>query len=267
MDCRVTSSSAVVLEPLALTDDTFLGGRVQILQPKSGYRAGLDAVMLAAAIPTGCANVLDVGAGVGTAGICLARRDPKVRLTLLEKEPVLSRIASQNVQRNGLTDRVRVVECDVGLSQVELDAAGLKVESFDHVMANPPFHAQEKGTLAPDQLKASASAMPSDGLVFWARFMARMTQPGGRATLIHKTEALTCVLAALDRRFGALKILPLHPRDGAGANRIIIQGTKGSRAVPVLLPGLVLHRSGNAFTAEAEAILRAGAALSMTRVV
>ena len=86
----MTGLSTASLEKAVLTDDAFLGGELHILQPKSGYRAGLDAVMLAAAVPGGCACVLDVGAGVGAAGLCLARRDPKVRLTLLEKEPALS---------------------------------------------------------------------------------------------------------------------------------------------------------------------------------
>ncbi|MGI9404367.1 MAG: tRNA1(Val) (adenine(37)-N6)-methyltransferase [Hyphomicrobium sp.] len=263
----MTVCSVASLEEVALTDDAFLGGKLQILQPKSGYRAGLDAVMLAAAVPLSSARVLDVGAGVGTAGLCLARRDPKVQLTFLEKESALSRIAAENVERNGLAGRARVVEGDVNISQAELEAAGLKAESFDHVIANPPFHAKEKGTLAPDQLKAAAHAMLDDDLDRWTRFMARMAQPGGGATLIHKTEALTRLLTALDGRFGALKILPLHPREGAPAHRVVIQGTKGSRAAPILLPGFVLHGAGDAFTAEAQAILRAGAPLSMTRAV
>jgi tRNA1(Val) A37 N6-methylase TrmN6 len=267
VDFRVTAHSAASLENAALSDDAFLGGELQILQPESGYRAGLDAVMLAAAVPTGCARVLDVGAGVGTAGLCLARRDPKVNLTLLEKEAALSRIAAENVVRNGFADRARVVEGDVRLAQAELEAAGLEAESFDHVMANPPFHALEKGTPAPDKLKAAAHAMPSDSLDRWARFMARMVQPGGGVTLIHKSAALTLLLAALDGRFGALKILALHPRQGAQAHRVIVQGIKGSRAAPVLLPGLVLHGAGNAFTDEAQSILRHGAALSMTPAV
>jgi len=264
MDSRVSGGLAASLQDVALTDDAFLGGKLHILQPKSGYRAGLDAVMLAAAVPTGCACVLDVGAGVGTAGLCLARRDPQVQLTLMEKESALSRIAADNMERNGLAGRMRVVKGDVGLSQSELEAASLKVESFDHVMANPPFHAKDKGTLAPDQLKAAAHAMSDDGLDRWARFMARMTQPGGGATIIQKSEALTRLLVALDGRFGALRILPLHPRQGAPAHRVVIQGTKGSRAAPVLLSGLVLHGAGNAFTPQAEAILRHGAALPMT---
>ena len=249
-----------------LTDDAFLGGALSILQPRSGYRAGLDAVMLAAAVPAGpgkARRVLDVGAGVGTAGLCLARRDALAHVTLLERQPELARIAAQNVERNGLTTRVRVVEGDVGLSAAALRGLGLATESFDHVMANPPFHGLGEGTLAPDVLKAGAHAMPEADLERWARFMARMAAPGGGATVIHKAEALIRLLGVLEGRFGALKVLPLHPRASAPAHRIIVQGIKGSRALPTLLPGFVLHGADDAFTPEAQATLRTGAALPM----
>jgi tRNA1(Val) A37 N6-methylase TrmN6 len=249
------------------TDDAFLGGALQILQPKSGYRAGLDAVMLAAAVPlaaAGSMRVLDIGAGVGTAGLCLARRAESAEVTLLEREPALAHLAAENVQRNGLGSRVRVVQAEVGLSAAGLQALDLAPESFDQVMANPPFHARDAGTPAPDALKAGAQAMPQEDLERWVRFMARMAGPGGGATVIHKAEALGHLLGLLEGRFGALKVLPLHPRAAAPAHRVIVQGIKGSRASLTLLPGFVLHGAGDAFTPAAQAILRAGAALPMT---
>jgi tRNA1(Val) A37 N6-methylase TrmN6 len=247
------------------TDDAFLGGALQVLQPKSGYRAGLDAVMLAAAVPAaGTMRVLDVGAGVGTAGLCLARRAENAEVTLLEREPTLAHLAAENIQRNGLGVRVRVVQGEVGLSAAGLQALSLAPESFDQLMANPPFHASEAGTVAPDVLKARAHAMPETELARWVRFLARMAAPGGSVTIIHKADALAGLLSLLEGRFGALKVLPLQPRTGAPAHRVIVQGIKGSRAPLVLLPGFVLHGTGDAFTPAAQAILRAGAALPMT---
>jgi tRNA1(Val) A37 N6-methylase TrmN6 len=248
----------------APTDDAFLGGALQILQPLSGYRAGLDAVMLAAAVPAeGPAHVLDVGAGVGTAGLCLARRVASASVTLFEREGALARLAAENVSRNGLGERVRVVEGDIGLSAAFAQSLGLEPESFDHVIANPPFHDADGGTLAPDPLKAAAHAMPDDGIDHWARFMARMAVPGGSAIVIHKAEALSRLLAAFDGRFGGLHVLPLYPRAGAAAHRILVQGRKGSRAPLTLLAGLVLHDDEGAFTPQAQAILRGGAALPL----
>lgn len=250
-----------------VTEDAFLGGALNILQLRDGYRAGLDAVMLAAAVPADASRplrVLDVGAGVGTAGLCLARRSPFAEVVLLEKEPQLAALAAENIARNDLTARVRVVTGVVGGGVTDWRALGLVEEGFGHVIANPPFHDVDAGTLPPDALKAGAHAMPDGELEAWARFMARMTAPGGQATMIHKADALARVLAVLEARFGALKILPLHPRQGAPAHRVLVQGVKGSRGPLQLLPGFVLHGEGNAFTSAAQEILRHGAHLPMT---
>lgn len=251
-----------------LTDDAFLGGALQVLQPVSGYRAGVDAVLLAAAAPVGpdaAHRVLDVGAGVGTVGLCLARRCSDAAVVLLERERELARIARDNVRRNRLEDRVTVAEADLDrLSAEALSHAGMD-GSFHHVVANPPFHAAGSGTLASERLKAESHAMDDGGLERWMRFLARMAAPGGTATVIHKTEALAELLSELGGRFGALKVLPVHARQDEPAIRVIVQGIKGSRAPLRVLPGFVLHGADGAFTAEADAILRAGAALDVGR--
>jgi tRNA1(Val) A37 N6-methylase TrmN6 len=248
-----------------LTDDAFLGGALQILQPRFGYRAGIDAVLLAAAVtPTrGPLEVIDIGAGVGTAGLCLARRIPYARVVLLEREPELVQIATENVRRNGLSDRVRVVQGEVGMPSANLTALGLSDGAFALAITNPPFHRQEAGTAAPDPLKAGSHAMPESDLERWGRFMARMVRPGGTVTIVHKADALARLLAALDSRFGGLNVLPLQPRADAFANRIIVSGIQGSRAPLRLFAPFVMHESDGAFTSNADAILRAGAALSI----
>ena len=249
-----------------LTDDAFLGGALQILQQRSGYRAGLDAVMLAATVAATVdrpQRVLDLGAGVGTAGLCVARRIETAEVVLLERDPQLAALAAENVHRNDLSHRVRVVTLSVGASATEVRAAGLIEDSFTHVIANPPYHNTASGTLAPDATKAAAHAMPDDELDSWARFMARMAAPRGLATIVHKADAMQRVLAALDQRFGGIKIMPLYPRPGDNAHRVIVEGMKGSRAPLQLLSGLVLHSDGNDFTPAAQAILRAGASLPL----
>lgn len=248
-----------------ITEDAFLGGRLRLLQPRSAYRAGLDAVVLAAAADARPGQrVIDVGAGVGTVGLCLAVRTG-ADVVLLEPEERLAALAQDNARRNGLADRVRVVCGRVGLGEPEAAALGLFPESFDHVLANPPYHDRARGTEAADPVKAGAHAMAAADLDVWGRFMARMVAPGGTATMIHKAEALPAVLAALAIRFGALRVLPLHPRAEAPANRILVQGVKGSRAPLVLLPAFVVHGAGQAFRPEAEAILRDGAPLPLRR--
>ena len=252
-------------ESAATTDDAFLDGALHILQPAAGYRAGIDAVLLAAAVPAAAdkpERALDVGAGVGTAGLCLARRSPLVSVTLFERETALASLARANVERNVLDCSVSVAAGDLATATAaELAALGLAADSFDHVLANPPFHATGDGTPSGDTIKAGANAMPAGGFETWARFIARFARPGGTATVIHKAEALAEVLAGLSGRFGALKVKPIHAREGEPAIRVIVQGIKASRAPLTLASPLVLHHEGNAFTHTSQMILRQGAAL------
>ncbi len=138
--------------------------------------------------------------------------------------------------------RVSVADGDIDdTSDEELRALGIAADTFDHVLANPPFHVEGDGTAAFDKLKAAAHAMPVAGLERWSRFLARMARPGGMATIIHKAEALADLLEGLGRRFGGLKVLPVHARADEPAIRVIVQGVKGSKAPLLLLPQFVLH--------------------------
>ncbi len=248
------------------TDDAFLGGRLMVLQPRSGYRAGIDAVFLAAATPVfrgAGARVLDCGSGVGTAGLCLAFRVDDARVVLIEREPALAALAVENCRRNKLDDRASVICGDATGKVAALQASGLAADSFDHAIANPPYHSESHGTPSAEPLKSSAHAMPVGGLEAWVRCLARLVRPGGTATIVHKAAALTDIISLLDGRFGGVKILGLHPRAGSPANRILVQGTKGSRAPITLLPGLVLHSDANGFTDAAKSVLSKGAGLTM----
>jgi tRNA1(Val) A37 N6-methylase TrmN6 len=252
----------------ATTTDAFLGGRLSIHQPRKGYRAGLDAVLLAAAAPvrTGAGErVLDAGSGVGVAGLSVASRVPDARVTLVEIEPELVALAQENVGDNSLSDRVTVVQADVTAGGAAFNGSGSELTpgAFTHVLANPPYLATGSGTAPPHSLKAGAHQMPREGLDAWVRFLATAAAADGSATVVHRADALAAVLAALDGRFGAIKVFPIFPRAGEAASRVIVQGIKGSRAPLMLLPGLVLHLEGHGFGPEAEAILRHGAALDL----
>lgn len=246
------------------TADVFLGGRLELLQPASGYRAGLDAVLLAAAAqiePGDTPRVLDAGAGVGTAGLCLAARHPGVQVTLVEITPPLAALARENVQRNGLSSRVVVIEADLRAPAPKLASAGLCANTFAHLLANPPYLEEGRHRLPTDAIAAAAFGMDTGGLDQWARFLARMAAPGGTLTMIHRADALATILDVLEGRFGGLRVLPIHPRSGEPAHRVLVTGRKGSRARLELLPGLLLHGAGNAFTPAIDAMLRDGAPL------
>jgi tRNA1(Val) A37 N6-methylase TrmN6 len=247
-----------------VTDDAFLGGALHILQPTGGFRAGVDAVLLAAAAPAEAGRgerVLDAGAGVGVVGLAVARRISDVEVTLVERDAGLARLARSNAERNGLSGRVQVIEADLEQPLGGQPALAALAGSFDHALANPPFHIEGQGTAAPDAAKAAANAMAEASLPRWLRFLAAMVRPAGSVTLIHKAEALPALLDACEGRFGALEVLPIHARADAAAIRVILRGTKGSRAALRLLSQLTLHGDDNAFRPEIERVLRGGARL------
>jgi tRNA1(Val) A37 N6-methylase TrmN6 len=249
---------------IELTRDAFLGGAVIARQPRHGYRAGVDAVLLAAAVEdTGATpfRVLDLGAGVGVVGLCIAARLVEAKVTLVEREPALTALARANIAEHGLEPRVSVVEADLTSPD---DSKGLEPGSFDHVVANPPFHDPAAMRLPRDRLRAAAHAMPDGALDDWLRAMARLARPGGKVTLIHKADALPDLLSAFGRRFGGIEIRPVHPREGAAANRLLIEATKGSRAPLRILPQLVLHDETNAFRPEIARMLRGPVGLADT---
>lgn len=261
---------AVPLCRSEITDDEFLGGKLELLQPRQGYRAGLDAVLLAAAVSpagNGPMRVLDAGAGVGTVGLCVARRLKGAEVVLLEREAALIELAAANIARNGFTGRVSACAGDVSGRADDLERAGIKPASFTHVLANPPFYLAGSATPSAAKLKAAAHVMDTGDFDSWGRFLARMAAPRGQALIVHKAEALGKVLAALEGRFGGIKVLPIRPRLGENANRVIVIGVKGSRAPLSVLPGFILHNEGNGFTSEADAILRGGAGLDLGKAI
>ena len=248
----------------ATSADAFLGGRISIIQPRSGHRAGSDAVFLAAAVPArGGKRVLDAGASVGAAGLCLLARAPDLNVTAVEIDTGLCALAEQNAARNGFSDRFKGVNTDITAPANLLRAAGLTREGYDQVIANPPFHAEGTVRAAPDRARATAHVIGAEGLAGWVRFLATFAAPKGRLTLIHRAECLGDLLGLLDRRFGDIAVFPLFAKKNEPATRIIVQGRKGSRAGLRLLPGLVLHAGDGSYTAEAEAVLRGGEALDL----
>ena len=247
------------------TDDGFLGHRLSVLQPPKGYRAGIDAVMLAASVPAKPhEHVLDLGAGVGVASLCLAARCGDVQVSGLEIQADLVVTANENASRNNLTDRVTFIEGSVAEKAAALETKKVAYGSFDHVMTNPPFYDREKVWSSPDAGKATAHALDELTLSAWLRVACAMARPKGTVTIIHRADALPEMLQAVQRKLGALTAFPLWPTECQSASRVLLQGTKGSRAPFTLAPGLVLHEADGSFRPQAMEILREGVALSLT---
>ena len=240
--------------------DDFLGGRLRIAQPVHGYRAGADAVMLAAACPAQPGqSVLEPGCGVGTAALCLAARVPDLQLIGVERDPGYAALARANAALNAAP--LQVVEAD--LAQPPPELRGL---SFDHVIMNPPYFAT--GTPSGDAARADARHEQTP-LAAWLDAGLRRLRPGGQITIIHLAERLDSILAGLVPRAGAVTILPIAARDGRDAGRVIVQARKGVRTPLRLLSPFVMHqgraheRDAENLNEKAQAILRHGAALDL----
>lgn len=253
-------------EKQALTDDAFLGGRIRLLQPGKGVRAGIDAVFLAAAVPAAAGDhVLEAGIGSGAASLCLAARVPGLRLTGVELNAEAAALARTNAERNGFGAALAVIEADVTDRAGVLAAAGVKPDSFEHVMANPPFFEPDRGHASPLPGKAAAHihAEGAGGLAAWITCLVRSVRPRGTLTLVHRPDALADILNGLAGRAGNVTLCPLFPRADAPAHRVLVQAVKASRAPFRLLPGLVLQDADGKYCAGAEAVLRHGEAFDL----
>lgn len=232
------------LETPDLTCDAFLGGALQIWQPRQGYRAGVDPVLLAASVPAQPGqSVLDLGCGAFVAGLCLARRVPGIDLTGLERHPDYAALAERNARENAIA--ATVVTGDLTAMP-----APLRDRQFDHVLANPPYFDRARGNSADAQLREAALGEETP-LTLWVRQAAKRTRPGGRVTLIQRADRLPDLLSAAQTCLGSLEVLPLLPRAGRAARLILLRGRPGGRAAFRLHAGLVLHQ-GPAHLRDAE---------------
>ncbi len=244
--------------PPSMTCDAFLGSRIYIRQPAKGFRSGMDAVFLAAACPAQPGDhVLEAGCGAGAASLCLFARVPGLKITGVEVNPELAWLAKKNAEENG-AEPFEAIIADVTSGWSSLKAKGLKEEAFDHVLANPPYYYQGEGKPAKNLDIASARAMERGSLDAWLRFLAAATRPAGSCTVIYTASELPQLLEAFTGRFGGLRVIPLYPMAEASAIRVIVRGTKGSRAPLTLERGIVLHDDGGGPSAAADAILREG---------
>ena len=241
----------------AVTEDRVLDGRVSLRQPSRGYRAGLDAALLAAACDAKRGDrVLEAGCGAGGALLAAAMRCPQTHFTGIERDAEALELAQENIVLNGLTDRVEVLEGDVAQRFAVLGLA-----PFDAAITNPPFF-DDAGALRGPSADRRAAWMADDGLGAWTGFLAKAVREGGAITVIHRADRLADLLSLLSEKAGSFQVRPVHPFADEPAKRVLVRAIKTGKAPLKLLPALVLHdRVGGKHTPQTEAILRGEAAL------
>lgn len=253
---------ALIWDDEGLTRDAFLGGALQVWQPRRGYRAGVDPVLLAAAVPAVAGqSVLELGCGVGVAALCLSARVPGLRLLGVEIQQDYAELAQRNALANAAP--LSITTADLRALPDEL-----RIQSFDHVMMNPPYF--DRGTGTPSDDLGRDMALGGDTLLAdWLDVAARRLGPKGVLTLIQRVTRLPQVLAGLDGRLGSVIVLPLVPRAGAAPDLFILQARKSGRALFRFAPQLVLHdgiehtQDGENYSSAVSDILRNGVALPL----
>ena len=240
-----------------LTVDAVLGGAVRLAQPRHGYRAGVDAALLAAACKLEPGErAIEAGCGVGAALLAAATRNAGSDWVGVERDPHALALAQANVALNGLEDRVFVTAGDVAEPFRDLG-----LERFDAAIANPPFFDDDKVLRGPAPVRRGAY-IADDGLSAWTAFLLKAVRDRGRITLIHRAARLADILALLSEKAGSFRILPIQPFADAPAKRVLVRAIKSGKAPLVLLSALVLHERGGAqHRPQIEAILRGQAAI------
>lgn len=246
-----------------LTQDGFLGNRLKIRQPRGGHRAGLEAVLLAAAAqPPEGGRVCELGSGAGVATLCAATRRPDILVTGIERDEALVDLAIDNADAHDLGAQVRFCVGDV---LAPFAALGETANSYDFVIANPPFYDAGGAPPSTDADRRRAHHGEAGDLEKWVACAAALLTGGGALVFVHRADALDRLLAAMPPRFGDVHVLPVAPRADAPASRILLRARRDGRGALVLLPPLVLHDADGAPSAAAQAVLRDAAPLDFAR--
>jgi tRNA1(Val) A37 N6-methylase TrmN6 len=249
--------------PVETSEDAFLGGRLRLRQPRSGHRAGHDAMLLAAATPARPGDrVVDFGAGVGAAGLAVATRVAGIHLVLVERDEVLADLARRNAELNGIAAQVCIL--DVAGGAEVFASVGLGPDSADVVLMNPPFNDSVRHRPSPDDIRRAAHMAEPATLETWIHAARRVLKSGGVLSLIWRSDGLAEVLAALGRGFGGVAIRPVHPDAGKPAIRILVRAVKGSRAPLELCPGLMLNDASGLPSRETQDALTGVRGLALT---
>lgn len=234
------------------TVDDFLGGLIKLRQPKIGYRATSDAVMVAAAVPAKEGEtILDVGCASGIVGLCIGARVLNLSITGVEIQPELVELACQNAELNG--QNLTVVEADISKKVPELHGI-----QFHHVVTNPPFYTETPARQSRQVEMAYKQVVP---LKKWIDFCLRHLRAKGTFTIIHRAESVPEILSLLNGRLGGIRLIPIWPKQGVNPKRVIIQGIMNSKKPFEIHTGFVMHHHDDTRTDEAERIMRAGVSL------
>lgn len=249
-----------VYDPVNVIETTLLRGKVRLLQPEKGFHASLDTVFLAAATPVKDGwNMLDIGCGVGSAGLCVALRNKNILLMGIDIQQNLVDLAHQNARLNGHSEQARFFCGDISKEK------HIENNNFHSVLINPPYQEAGTHTPSPNRIKAFAHGEDASSVTLekWIKYSHLKLKNGFYLTMIHRADRLDDVINGLTAKkwFGSLEVIPLWPRSGDPAKRVIVRARKERYAPLKLHAGIVIHEKDGSYTKAAKAILEDGAAI------
>lgn len=215
------------------------------------FRLSTDCVLLADFVNTASAiKGIDLGCASGAIGLLLLSRSPRLHMTGLELLPEAAALAEENMAKNGLSARSRIVTGDIRQHR-QLFPAG----SFDLVVSNPPYFPLGSGAVSPDEGRAAARGEISCTLEDICTAAAFLCRTGGAFALVHKPERLAEVLCSMSRHGLEPKRLRLvcH-RTELAPNLVLIEGRRGGKPGMKIEPMLVLRNADGSETDEVKRI-------------
>ncbi len=237
-----------------------LRGRVRLRQPRGGYRAAIDPVLLAAAVPAASRRVIDLGCGAGAASLCVLARVSEISILGAELDVATAALARENISLNNFNERADVIVADIRNMGAEVaSAVPERFANADCVIANPPFLDAARADPPVEAGRRRSRIEGTASLIDWVDAVLRLARPRGWIVFVHRADRVPELLAAFAGRAGDIAIFPLWPKAGVPAKRVLVGARPGMRSPARLLPGLVLHRDDGGYTDAAEAALGGGA--------
>lgn len=238
-----------------LTEDGFLGGRITALQSRTGFRSGIDTVLLAAAIDARPGDaILELGCGVGIASLCLSARIDNLHVTGLDICAKSAELARRNATRNGRRFHIHV-------GDVANPPDALLTDRFDHVFANPPYQRADAGTPAAtgDRRHARRESSP---LARWVALAGRLLKRRGALTMIFPPDRLPEFLSAAGGCLDTIRVCPIYARRDGPCRRLIVHASRAGPSFSLSAPVYLHHDGRRDYTSRIEAALRRGEALA-----
>lgn len=218
---------------------------IHITQNPEGYRYSVEPFLLADWVrPTDGAKILDIGTGCGVIPLLLMSRQEELEITAVEIQNSLYQTAVDNVESNGLGQRIRILEGDYPVIAGEWEP-----ETFDWILSNPPYRKVNSGKINPCREKALARHELSLTLETLVAASAPLLKPEGKIALAYPFYRLKEVMDQLRRHQLTLtRIVRVYGHEEVAPKICLVEATKGEAPAVPTEHSLTLYHTDGSYT-------------------